>query len=116
MATKNLWGNLPWVSDLVTPTTILKQQATLLAQATKGILSAYVHFDNTASQFSLELRIVASAIENYEYSVLHASHRVELYPVTVVASWDRHRLNAQRECENQEQFEAAIAEILSSQT
>ena len=42
MAKKNLWGKISGADDIVTPTQILKEQASQLTDLTKGILEGQV--------------------------------------------------------------------------
>lgn len=93
------------------PTSLLKEQASALKAATKGVLYANVVVQRSAAGFYVELRIVAPALDDYEYSVLHVEHDLDMYPLKLYPEW------AQRadyiRCENEEEFEAALAKVLS---
>ena len=115
MALKNLWGGLSTLSPtILTPTEILKKQAALLSDMTNGILQAdvTVTVSTFTGEFTLEMDIVAPAIDNYRYSVLRASHGIELFPVKVSPAWDSIEVT---ECNDEAEFEAALEQILSSE-
>ena len=110
---KNLWGDLR-LDELIqtTPTQILKGQAALLSDMTKGVLQADVTVSLYNGIFTLELNIVASAIENYRYEVVSVSHGLEMYPVTVRP---QNELSAHDiVCKNAAEYEKALEKFLSS--
>jgi hypothetical protein len=115
MAKKNLWGQIPGAADIVTPTKLLKEQASELTNLTKGVLEGSVRVVREESTFEIHLLIVAPFLDNYEYLVVYALHSVDLYPVTVGPGWERYNPKQRKECADSEQFEAAVGEILSSQ-
>jgi hypothetical protein len=92
----------------------LKEQASALSAATKGILEGKVIFDNTGVKFKIDMSIVAPAINNYEFEVVHVEHGVELYPATIVAAWERYELKMAVECDNEDEFTKALANVLRS--
>ena len=109
---KSLWGELLTEDEVKPPITILKEQAAALAEVTKGVLTAEVSQSLFRGDFQLELRVIAPALSGYEYSMLHAKHRIDMYPVKVRPGWTY--TEGEIECEDAEQLEAAIATILSS--
>jgi hypothetical protein len=112
MSQKNLWGQLPTPEEIRPPTQILKEQGALLSETTKGVLRGEVSVSQAYGRFQLELEIVAPALDNYRYSVLEATHELEMYPVTVKPGWDKSQ--QQVDCTNEAEFESALADILSS--
>ena len=113
MLEKNLWGQLPIEDEIRTPTHILKEQATILTDMTKGVLQGEVSVGQDGGRFELNLYIVAPRIENYTFTVAWCSHGLDLYPVRVNPGWDR-AYTARIECANEEEFESALKSILSS--
>jgi hypothetical protein len=109
-STKSLWGELPDVSAIVAPITILKQQGSLLARATKGMLtaSAIVNQGNLG-RLKVTMYLVATALNNYRYEVLSVSHGVEPYPAQVTAEGQ----NIQ--CPDRDAFEKAVEQVLQSE-
>src|ERR1700681_3385891 len=79
MTPKNLWGQLPPTEEIRTPTQIIKEQASALADLTRGTLQGSVSVRATSDQFVINLDIVAPAIDNYTYNVLEALHSLQLY-------------------------------------
>ena len=112
---QNLWGELPNVSDIRTPTFVLKEQAVQLTAATKGVLRGRVVVGQSSGFFTLQLRIVAPAIESYEYTVLDVTHGIEQYPVTLTPSWGKGRPDAGVKCSDEEHFRAALATVLQDE-
>jgi hypothetical protein len=112
VATKNLWGDLPTGEDIRPPVLVLREQAGILGRATKGVLEGLVTTSREDDDFELELRIVAPALDRYQYTVLRVYHGVELYPVRVAPpEIPRHEW---KRCDTEEAFEAALAKQLSS--
>ena len=115
MSSKNLWGNLTAEESVRTPTNVLNEQATALSEMTKGILHGKVELWSEEKTFKITLSIVAPAVNNYEFEVVSVKHPVELYPVSVVAAWERWELRKEIECQDEEEFMAALERILGSE-
>ena len=112
MAVKNLWGDLPELSDVRSPATILREQASLLTQMTKGTLQGEVSLLKRKDKFDLTLRILAPALDNYSYTVLGVVYPIEMYPADV---FDAHNLPPiPRSCTDEESLQSTLANILSS--
>jgi hypothetical protein len=93
----NLWSDDIRV-DVLTPLVILRSQASLLRQMTKGILEAEVTTatsDSGAVQHQLDL--IAPALNRYRHRVLIAKHeRDQVYPVIVEAECFQPKTASQR--------------------
>jgi hypothetical protein len=137
---KNLWGDLPNIETLRTPYTLLKEQASILSEITKGLLIGEVIHNQKDKLFVIILRIKAPSLNNYTYSVLEVQYPIQLYPVFVknLASdnfnnLEKNLMNAANnplmsfvdyggflenqgynKCFSEEEFENALGEILSS--
>lgn len=112
MAMKNLWGELKLDEPLRTPITILKEQASVLANLTQGVLSGDLRISQSAKEIYIQMYIVAPAIDSYHFTVLDVRHGVaDLYPLRVQEDgsdkWIR--------CESEEEFLETLAQILSSE-
>ncbi len=115
MNSRNLWGPLPATEQIITPTQILKEQATQLGDMTKGILYGNVSVTAAHGEFFLvQLAIVAPFIDNYTYLAVQVEHGPQLYPATVRPGYNLYDKNLAVECENQDEFEKAVGNILSS--
>lgn len=136
---KNLWGDIPHTDDLRTPYTLLKGQASLLTELTKGLLIGEIersqyysdHLDNKIAlgfrvAFPLQkqrlreepkpisvlhLKIKVPTLNNYTISLLKVTYPVELYPAGIFSLVEQ----TERFCADEEAFEQGIGEILSSQ-
>ena len=82
----DLWPDKIKVEKLITPVTILRQQASLLGKKTKGIVQGEI--EDGKGGFSLNLfnytfYIVAPALNNYRYRLFNISYEVSLYPLEI---------------------------------
>lgn len=137
---KNLWGDLPNTETIRTPYTILKEQASILNEITAGLLIGEVIHNQKDKFFVMILRIKVPSLNNYTYSVVEVQHSIQLYPVFVnnLASDNFNNLEKNlmkaannplmsildyggrlenqgyRKCFSEEEFEKALAAILSS--
>jgi hypothetical protein len=113
MPLKNLWGDLPRDDGPKPPAAILKEQASILGDVTHGILYGDVGVSREDELFDLELVIVAPALDSYRYSVLHVEHKLSMYPLSVVPSWEADRPSRIR-CRTEKEFETALETVLTS--
>jgi hypothetical protein len=123
---KSLWGELPKFETIRTPYTILKEQASILSEITKGLLIGEVKRSQevqvstkvalskpgTYPEFVAFLTIKAPSLNNYTYSVVKVQYPMLLYPVLIESlAVD----NLLRECSSEAEFENTLGQILSSQ-
>jgi hypothetical protein len=108
---KNLWGDLSSLAVVRTPKIILEEQASLLAEATEGVLvGMVVGGPSSIDSFEYGLLAVVPALNNFRYQILRVYHSLEMYPLNVYS--DRPPVNERFETEAE--FESAVAKILSS--
>lgn len=81
----DLWPSDIEVSDLVSPASILREQATLLGMKTKNLVTGKVELasDSAEKKFKYVFYLVAPALKNYRYRLLSIEYPVDLYPVTI---------------------------------
>src|SRR5688572_16298105 len=85
----DLWGVLPTPSTSPLPANVLKEQGTLLAEKTNGILTGHtkVSFDLFGEDelTILQFYIVCPTLNNYRYEVLSVQHSRfgNPFPVTI---------------------------------
>jgi hypothetical protein len=80
----NLWPK-NFKVDVQSPVAILRSQASLLSQVTRGVLHANVETETTDKGVQHRLVIVAPAYNQYRHVLLVARHDARLpYPTTVV--------------------------------
>ena len=107
---KNLWGDLSSLEKVRTPKTILEEQASLLTDATGGMLVGEVKDESLFGGFKYSLEVIVPALNRYSYTILTVDYPVDVYPVTLKASrpvvWDQ--------CGNEEELVTGIEKILSS--
>jgi hypothetical protein len=110
MPTENLWGDLPTSPEIKPPVTILREQATILSEATNKILIGDVNVTKDGPLFRSQLYIQAPALDNYVYVVLTVQHDIMLYPLKVVDV----AKGVLYHCEDESQYRVALRDILSS--
>ena len=111
MSTENLWGELPSSENQKTPVQILKEQASILTQLTKGVLVGSVAPQDTRQPFSYVLGIRAPALNNYSAAILSIGHTIEMYPLVLQNQISG---NSQR-CDDENAFIQAISRILKDE-
>jgi hypothetical protein len=108
---KNLWGELP-TKLLRTPATVLKEQASLLAEATAGTLLGIVQtFKSDLGNLTHRLSVRVPALSNYEVSILEIRHQITLYPCRVI---DRHGDADAQDVNDEGELDGALEAILCS--
>ena len=110
---KNLWGNLPSLTNLHTPFTTLKQQAMMLGKMTNGLLVGEVLRDQRSQDFIARLRINVPALNGYTYNVLEVNYPAELYPLKITDLTGD--LGKAIPCASEEEFEQVLGNILASE-
>lgn len=80
----DLWPDKIGVEKLITPVTILRQQASLLGKKTKNIVQGEVRSSkDSLTSFNYAFYIIATALDNYRYKLLEISYDESLYPVKI---------------------------------
>jgi hypothetical protein len=109
---KSLWGELPKNVEVRTPFLILKEQASILTQKTNGLLIGDVaRISSHDPDFWVILRIKVPALNSYTYSVAEVKYPPQIYPLTIR---DLNEPGSPVKCSSEEEFEAALSQILSS--
>lgn len=126
--TESFWA-IPNIEEIRTPVTILKEQADALTQATEGLLKGEVISFTQESVSGSEmlnvlaflqkgfkggsrLAIVVPFLKNYRVNLLDYYHNITMYPGTLDANFSDNR---EIKVQNEEQFVAALKNILSSE-
>lgn len=83
--TKNedLWPSDLGLGTVVTPVSILRTQAKLLGERTRGMLEGEVKTWARGNDVYHDLNVVVPALDSYKYRLLRVHHPVTLYPVFV---------------------------------
>jgi hypothetical protein len=104
----DLWPSNIADSDLVTPVSILKQQAALLGEKTKQLVAGEVTSQATGNLFVHYFYLVAPTL-SYRYELFHVTHGVNFYPLNVLY------LNTTTQTKSEPEFKDKLKEILSAQ-
>ncbi|MEL6263465.1 MAG: hypothetical protein AAFR12_20635 [Cyanobacteria bacterium J06626_6] len=109
---KNMWGELPKTEELPDlPIKVLKEQGSLLTEATDGTLIGEVAVLNgDSSKFRAALRIKAPSLNNYIFSILQIEYPLMIYPVDIVDQ----TVNRRSICKNLKEYEERLEQVLSS--
>lgn len=104
---EDLWPDNIAETTMVTPVSILKEQAALLGEKTKQLVKGEVVTETTGKMLSHRFFVVAPTL-NYRYELFSASHGITFYPITVFF-FNPAPVNSE------EDLKAKLKEILSSQ-
>ncbi len=111
MSAENMWGEISEPVNQRTPTSILREQASVLSQLTKGVLIGSLEQEVTANNtLSYKFAITAPAINNHKFAILTVQYSITIYPLSVTD----HTVHVQRQCLNEEAFTSTLKGILTS--
>jgi hypothetical protein len=79
---EDLWPDLN-LAAIVTPLSILREQAGLLGKRTRGVLKGEVETSNSGGRISHSLSIVVPTLGGYKYTLFSIHHFATGYPVYV---------------------------------
>lgn len=106
-----MWGEFDDYSNQRTPTSILREQAAILNQITKGVLIASIEQEPVANGvLTYNFAVTAPAINNYKFTIVTVQYSITIYPLTLT---DR-TTQVQRQCLNEEGFISTLKLVLSS--
>ncbi len=106
-----MWGEINTPADQRTPKSILREQASILSQLTKGVLIGSIEQESTTNNTLIyNFSITAPAINNHKFALLTLQYSITIYPLTVTD----HTVHVQRQCLNEEGFTTTLKSILSS--
>lgn len=111
MSAENMWGEINAPVNQRTPTSILREQAAILNQLTKGVLIGSLEQEPiNHNTLAYNFAVTAPAINNHKFSILTVQYSITIYPLTLT---DR-TTQVQRQCLNEEAFISTLKGILSS--
>jgi hypothetical protein len=108
LATDNLWPDDIGESDLVTPVSILREQAALLGPKTENLVTAEVRTAAVQKNIQHSFDLIAAALK-YRYQLFTVTHAISLYPLT-----GSFRNTATR-CANETDFRHWLASVFTSE-
>ena len=95
MALETLWGDISKLKRIITPITILKEQADWITKETNEVIIGHVTTSSELSSAIIQedilvhhLSLTVPLLNNYRISVLKLSHEISIYPVQVEGSID----------------------------
>ena len=113
MVAENLWGALPPADDAQSPSAILKAQAALLSETTNDNLRGVTSSERASGKLVTELSIRVYDMNNYEISLVRASHGAVMYPASLYNLLeDEYKA---LECHDEGEFKEVLGGILKSE-
>jgi hypothetical protein len=108
--------------NILTPQAILRYQASQLKKKTRGLLDAELSVTTAGNKSSLQLDLIAPALNGYRHRVLAAHFETEMvYPAIVVADCYLESTGSlafpypgHREASTEREFLEIVAEVLRS--
>lgn len=79
----DLWPKSFGTATELTPTAILKMQASKLAEKTGGIVLGEVQSSGQGETLRTDFNLIAPALSNYRYRLFSIVHPLENYPVEI---------------------------------
>lgn len=114
---KSLWGDLPTESSVRTPYVILKEQASILTEATNGLLFGHVSRKSIQEEnysnydFHCWLDIEVPSINNYSISIVEIKYPIDIYPLEIYSPVVGGKPD---KCHSEEKASKVLEQILSS--
>ena len=105
----DLWPQNIGESNLVTPVSILKEQAALLGDKTSQLVKGEVVTQGTGNNFIHHFYIVAPTL-SYRYELLQVTHGVTFYPLTLKRPFE----TTAPMLPNEDAFRQSLKQVLAS--
>ena len=80
MAMKDLWPDDIGQTNIITPVSILREQAAALGGKTDNLVTAEVISSADATYFTHSFQLIAPAL-SYKYQLFYVRHTITLYPI-----------------------------------
>lgn len=122
---EDLWGELPRAEEIQAPRRILREQAQVLSDRTKRILVGQVETKSFIDGFQDTLVIIVPLLNNYTVDILEVRYPLAMYPLSIVDLLEpsKESLEIQQmglrgkpiKCQNEQDFRAALKQILQSE-
>ena len=106
--TDDFWPENIAESNLITPITILKEQAALLGEKTKQLVKGEVVTQATGELLVHYFYIVAPTL-NYRFELFNVQHHVNFYPLVMAYAHNSYTLKTESE------FKEKLKEIFAAQ-
>jgi hypothetical protein len=104
----DLWPANLTESNLVTPVAILREQAALLGDKTKQLVTGEVQTQTTGNLFVHSFCVAAPTL-NYRYELFRVQHPAAFYPLVLAQG------RTTTQVESEDEFKNKLKEVFSSQ-
>ena len=109
----SFWA-IPDVTQIRTPLSILREQASALTQETKGVLVGQAEAQPDGGRIRVVLDVVAPGLNDYRYRVLEYTQPLEMYPGQLNGPGGVNPLIPSVRIQDEPKFIDAVKEVLSS--
>jgi len=106
----DLWGVLPDPEKIKTPLQILKAQADILGEKTQNSLKGVLTSGKVSGELVQATLSMTAPSLGFTREILFIKYGLGIYPVHVIDSYAK----KPKRCENEEHFELAIKNVLTS--
>jgi hypothetical protein len=97
-------------TNIITPVSLMREQAALLGQKTNQQITANVQgVGSQPTQFNWSFQLVSPSLGSYRYELFRVSHPLTLYPSTF--QWEGH---PDRNAGNEQEFRDILKDIIAS--
>ncbi len=110
MPSNSLWCDIPDIDHIKTPSSMLNDQCSALAEMTNGRLMGKVKKSQSNNLFTYELHVVVPVLANYSQKILKVVHDLSIYPAMLYHEQSGKEYSAN----NDAQFMANLGQVLSS--
>jgi hypothetical protein len=107
---EDYWPTHLGESPVITPVTVLKEQAALLGQKTKNLVMGKVESRPDEGKLRHVLYLIVPTLSNYRYYLLSIAQDLSIYPLKINDATSSSSIYAQ----DLEDFRVKLKEILSS--
>lgn len=117
MTAKNFWGQLPEVREIVSPASILNEQASMLTEHTKGVVVGSVRSvqpRKPGNVVAAELIAYVPALNKYSLRIIHVEHAILSYPCNCMSNYIE-PVRGFVEVADQSEFESILKAVLTNE-
>ncbi len=107
---EDYWPTLLGETTVITPVTVLKEQAALLGRKTQNLIVGRVESRPEEGKFRHILYLMIPTLSNYRYFLLSITHDLSTYPLKINDATSSTAISA----DDLEDFRTKLKEILSS--
>lgn len=94
-----------------TPSQVLDEQAQLLHEATRGVITGDVRTQQQGDRILVQFRVLVPSLNNYRLDLFYIRQSAGQYPATLVQEWGKRTTIL---CSDHEELETAVVDYLGT--